>query len=64
MVYTSNYLKNVPDVLTLKDLQKVLQIGKNTALKLVHDGDITAHQIAGGRWRIFKEDLEEYLCYC
>lgn len=64
MVCKSEYLKNTPDVLTLKDLQKVLQIGKNTALKLIHDGDITAHQITGGRWRILKEDVEEYLMYC
>ena len=63
MIYTGNYLKNVPDVLTVKDLQRVLKIGKNSALKLLQEGSITAHKIGGKRWRIYKEDLEEYINY-
>lgn len=53
-------LENTPDVLTLKDLQNLLQIGKNTALKLVHSNVITAHMIAG-KWLFFKKDVEEYI---
>ena len=37
-------LDNVPDTLTLAELQSVLQIGKNTALRLVHDNIITGHR--------------------
>lgn len=36
-------LDTIPDTLTLKELQSVLQIGKNTALNLVHDDIITGH---------------------
>lgn len=30
-------LPNEPDALTLKEMQKILHIGKNTALKLMHE---------------------------
>lgn len=53
-------LDNTPDTLTLKELQKVLKIGKNTALRLVHDNIITGHWIAG-KWLFFKEDVIEYI---
>jgi excisionase family DNA binding protein len=39
---------------------KVLQIGKNTALELLHEGCISGHRTRCG-WRIFKEDVIEYL---
>lgn len=35
-------LNNTKDVLTLKELQELLHIGKNTALKLVQSGEIEA----------------------
>lgn len=53
-------LDNTPDTLTLKELQKILKIGKNTALRLVHEDVITAHWIAG-KWLFFKEDVIEYI---
>lgn len=53
-------LNNTPDVLTLKEMMKLLHIGKNTALSLIHDGIINAHMIAG-KWLIFKADIEEYI---
>ena len=53
-------LDNTPDTLTLKELQAILQIGKNTALHLVHKGAITGHRI-GGKWLFFKKDVEEYI---
>ena len=49
-------LDNVPDTLTLAELQSVLQIGKNTALRLVHDNIITGHSVAG-KWLFLKEDF-------
>ncbi|MBU5682059.1 helix-turn-helix domain-containing protein [Blautia sp. MSJ-9] len=54
-------LDNIPDTLTLKELQTVLQIGKNTALKLVHEDVIPGHWV-GGKWLFVKEDIEEYIC--
>ena len=53
-------LDNIPDTLTLKELQEVLQIGKNTALRLVNEDIITGHRIAG-KWLVFKEDVIEYI---
>lgn len=53
-------LDNIPDTLTLKELQEVLQIGKNTALRLVHEDIITGHRIAG-KWLVLKEDVIEYI---
>lgn len=53
-------LNNTPDVLTLKEMMKVLRIGKNSALKLIHDNIIEGHRIRG-KWLILKEDVEEYI---
>ena len=53
-------LDTIPDTFTLKELQSVLQIGKNTALNLVHDDIITGHWVAG-KWLFLKEDVLEYI---
>ena len=53
-------LDNVPDSLTLKDIQEVLHIGKNTALNLVHEDIISGHWVAG-KWLFLKEDVMEYI---
>lgn len=53
-------LDNVPDTLTLKDLEEVLHIGKNTALNLVHEDIISGHWVAG-KWLFLKEDVMEYI---
>ena len=53
-------LDNIPDTLTLKELQEVLQIGKNTALRLVNEDIITGQRIAG-KWLVLKEDVIEYI---
>lgn len=53
-------LSHVPDVLNLKELQKILHIGRNTALKLIHEEKLDAHFIAG-KWLILREDVEEFL---
>ena len=53
-------LDTIPDTLTLKELQSVLQIVKNTALNLVHDDIITGHWVAG-KWLFLKEDVLEYI---
>ena len=58
----NEHLKNTPDVISLKQLQDILGIGKNTALRLVGSGEISGHKVAG-KWRILKEDVLDYLIY-
>lgn len=56
-------LSNTQDILTLKDLQAVLHIGRNQALRLAQENIIAAHKVGKGKgsYRFFKEDVEEYL---
>ncbi|HCS01209.1 MAG TPA: DNA-binding protein [Ruminococcaceae bacterium] len=53
-------LNNTKDILTLKELQKLLHIGKNTALRLVQSGEIEAFRV-GNQWRIARENVIRYL---
>ena len=53
-------LNNTKDILTLKELQKLLHIGKNTALRLVQSGEIKAFRV-GNQWRIARENVIRYL---
>lgn len=52
----------VPDIMTFKECQDVLKIGKNTLLNLIHDGSIEAFRI-GNRWKIPKATVLEYICH-
>ena len=49
-------LNNTKDILTLKELQELLHIGKNTALRLVQSGEIEAFRV-GNQWRILRESV-------
>lgn len=53
-------LNNIKDILTLKELQELLHIGKNTALRMVQNGEIEAFRV-GKQWRIVREDIIRYL---
>ena len=53
-------LHNTKDILTLKELQGLLHIGKNTALRLVQSGEIKAFRV-GKQWRIARENVIRYL---
>ena len=53
-------LNNTKDILTLKDLQELLHIGKNTALRLVQNGEIEAFRV-GKQWRVSKESVAKYI---
>lgn len=53
-------LNNTKDILTLKKLQELLHIGKNTALRLVQSGEIEAFRV-GKQWRIARENVIRYL---
>lgn len=53
-------LNSTKDILTLKELQGLLHIGKNTALRLVQSGEIDAFRV-GNQWRITKESIQKYI---
>lgn len=54
--------ERVPDILTFKECQKLLKVGKNTLLDLIHSGEIEAFRI-GNRWKIPKDSIVEFLKY-
>ena len=56
-------LNNTKEILTLKELQELLHIGKNTALKLVQSGEIEAFRV-GNQWRVLKASLAKYIVRC
>lgn len=41
----------IPDILTFKECQNLLKVGKNTLLNLIHQGELDAFKI-GNRWKI------------
>ncbi|MBP0985173.1 MAG: helix-turn-helix domain-containing protein [Oscillospiraceae bacterium] len=53
-------LNNTKDILTLKELQELLHIGKNTALRLVQSGEIETFRV-GKQWRVSKESVAKYI---
>lgn len=52
--------ENYPDILTLKQAQNMLHIGRNSMLDLIYSGEIEAFKIKG-KWRILKSDLILYI---
>ena len=57
--------ENYPDLLTVKELQSALSIGRSKAYEIVRQGDVRSFKI-GNSVRIPKSSLLEYiekLCY-
>lgn len=54
--------EKIPDIMTFKECQKLLKVGKNTLLNLIHSGEIDAFKI-GNRWKITKDSIVEYIKY-
>lgn len=52
--------ETIPDILTFKECQAFLKIGKNSLLQLIHAGHIEAFKI-GNRWKIPKAAVLEYI---
>ena len=52
--------ENLPDILTIDDLQIALRIGRSTAYKLVQDDQIHAFRI-GRSIKVYKRSLVEYI---
>lgn len=49
-----------PEIVTVSDLQEMLNIGRNTAYKLVKSGGIKAFY-AGGKLRITKSEIIKFI---
>ena len=56
-------LNNTKEILTLKELQELLHIGKNTALRLVQSGEIEAFRV-GNQWRVLRESVVKHILRC
>ena len=56
-------LYNYPDVLTGKDVMKILSISKNTLYHLIRSERLPAFRLGKRSWRFRREDLEHYLMY-
>ena len=52
--------EKIPEVMTLKECQQLLKVGKNTMLELLHTRQIEGFKI-GSRWKISKESVVEYI---
>ena len=53
-------MERVNDVLSFRETQELLKIGKNTLLGLIRDKSIEAFKI-GARWKILKVSVIEYI---
>ena len=52
--------ETLPEVLTLRQSQEILQIGRTTILGKIKRNEMKAFKVRG-RWRIKKEDLSRYV---
>lgn len=52
--------EQAPELLTRRQAQELLQIGKSKMLEFIRSGNIPAVMLAGG-YRIKKEDLVEFI---
>ena len=59
----TDFWKNLPLVLHVKDLSTLLSVSHNTAYELVRSGQIRSIRV-GRNYRIPRDAVEEYLCRC
>ena len=52
--------RNIPEIMTFKECQEILRVGKNTLLDLLHSRELDGFRI-GNRWRIPKESVVEFI---
>ena len=48
--------QEIPPIMTFKECQQILHIGKNNLLAMLHDGRLQGFRI-GSQWRITREEL-------
>lgn len=53
-------LKDLPDILTVEEMAKVLRIGINAAYALVHDGTIRTRRV-GRKYLVPKKCVLDYI---
>ena len=53
---------NIPEIMTFKECQQILKVGKNTLLNLLHTRQIDGFKI-GNRWKITKESVIEFIVH-
>lgn len=58
--YDEENQRKYDEVFTIKDLMDYLAIGKNTAYKLLYEGEIEYFKI-GRVYKISKESVQEYV---
>lgn len=51
---------DIPVIMTFSECQKILRVGKNTLLDLLHSGKLDGFRIEN-RWRITRDSLVEYV---
>lgn len=51
---------NIPEILTFKECQLLLKVGKNTLLNMLHTSQLEGFKI-GTRWKIPKETVVEFI---
>ena len=52
----------IPEIMTFKECQNILRVGKNTLIDLIHTGKIQAFKV-GSRWKITKQAVIEFIQY-
>ena len=55
--------EQIPEIMTFKECQELLKVGKNTMLELLHTNQIEGFKI-GSRWKIPKESLIDFIRFC
>lgn len=53
---------NIPEIMTFKECQQLLKVGKNTMLDLLHTRQIDGFRI-GNRWKITRESVIEFIVH-
>ena len=52
----------IPEIMTFKECQKILKVGKNTLLDLIHTNQVEAFKV-GSQWKIPKQSVIEFIQY-
>jgi excisionase family DNA binding protein len=52
--------EKVPDILTVKECQQLLKIGKKSMLNFLHTGEMEGFKI-GNKWRVYKESVIDFI---
>lgn len=52
----------IPEIMTFKECQKILKVGKNTLLDLIHTNQLEAFKVRS-RWKIPKQSVIEFIQY-